>query len=69
MEEKLEILMAGQKTIKDDIMDMKRLFTSKYSELLTVVNSLNARLTHIGDSKTVICFDLCILFFYHLEFS
>ncbi|XP_050207384.2 uncharacterized protein LOC126656808 [Mercurialis annua] len=53
MEERLEILMAGQKTIKDDIMDLKRLFTSKCSELLTVVNSLNDRLTLIGDSKTV----------------
>ncbi|XP_050211790.1 uncharacterized protein LOC126661949 [Mercurialis annua] len=53
MEERLEILMAGQKTIKDDIIDLKRLFTSKCSELLTVVNSLNDRLTLIGDSKTV----------------
>ena len=63
MEENLEILMAGQKTMKDDIIDLKRLFASKCFELLTVVNSLNARLTLIGDSKTVICFDLCMLYF------
>ncbi|XP_050233436.1 uncharacterized protein LOC126681921 [Mercurialis annua] len=51
MEKKLQVLMVGQKTMQADILEFKRVFTSKFSEVLTVVNSLNAMLTDIVDSK------------------
>ncbi|XP_050222205.2 uncharacterized protein LOC126672300 [Mercurialis annua] len=51
MEKKLQVLMVGQKTMQADILEFKRVFTCKFSEVLTVVNSLNAMLTDIVDSK------------------
>ncbi|XP_050210879.1 uncharacterized protein LOC126661128 isoform X2 [Mercurialis annua] len=53
MEEKLEFLMAGQKTMQADILEFKHLFTSKFSEVLKVVNSLNSNIKRTGDSKKV----------------
>ncbi|XP_050209842.2 uncharacterized protein LOC126660405 [Mercurialis annua] len=51
IEEKLEFLVAGQKTMQSDISKLKQFFNSKVSEVLKVVTLLNVKLNPTVDSK------------------